>query len=133
MNKLCIDETYNGIHINVQLDYKLNFLIGDSGTGKTLLMSAVDLHCLNNNISCRLCNYNDANLTESQLLNICNNSDVVLLDNADLYLTNNLLENILQSASIVVVSMKDTSSLDCGDSKQYFIEYEHLELSMREI
>ena len=38
MNKLCIDETYNGIHINVQLDYKLNFLIGDSGTGKTLLM-----------------------------------------------------------------------------------------------
>ena len=93
----------------------------------------MDLHCLNNNISCRLCNYNDANLTESQLLNICNNSDVVLLDNADLYLTNNLLENILQSASIVVISMKDTSSLDCGDSKQYFIEYEHLELSMREI
>lgn len=133
MNKLSINEKYNGININACFDSKLNILVGNSGTGKTLLMSALDLHCLNNNIKCRLCNYNDINLNKEQIISICSGSDILLLDNSDLYIDNELLKILLDMSKIIIMSMKDTSSIDTGESKQYLVEYDNMCLTVRKL
>ena len=126
MTKLSVNEQYNGININVFFDSKLNILVGNSGTGKTLLMSALDLYCLNNNIKCRLCNYNDANLSKEQIMTVCKGSDVLLLDNSDLYVDDELLKKLLGTSKIIIMSMKDTSGIDTDQSEQYLVEYNDL-------
>lgn len=133
MSKLSINERYSGINIDTCFDSKLNILVGNSGTGKTLLISAIDLHCLNNNIKCRLCNYNDANLSKQQLIAVCSESDVLLLDNSDLYIDNELLEKLLSMSKIIIMSIKDTSSISTGESEQYLVEYSNMDLTVRKI
>ncbi len=133
MTKLSVNEQYNGININVFFDSKLNILVGNSGTGKTLLMSALDLYCLNNNIKCRLCNYNDANLSKEQIMTVCKGSDVLLLDNSDLYVDDELLKKLLGTSKIIIMSMKDTSGIDTDQSEQYLVEYNDLSLIVRKL
>lgn len=133
MNKLSINEKYSGINMDVCFDSKLNILVGNSGTGKTLLMSALDLHCLNNNIKCRLCNYNDANLDKEQIISVCSESDVLLLDNSDLYMNSELLKMLLSMSKIIIMSMKDTSNIDTSESEQYMVEYNDLNLTVRKL
>lgn len=133
MNNLNVDISYNGIRIKAEFSNKLNILTGYSGTGKTLLMSAIDLFCLNSGISCRLCGYNDMNLAPQKIIDICKEADVVLLDNADLYLNNEMLQSIKQTAQFVVVSIKDTSALSVSDADEYIVEYSNLDLSIKGI
>lgn len=133
MTNLSVNEQYNGIFIQVNIDSRLNILVGNSGTGKTLLLSALDLYCLNNNISCRLCNYNDASLNEDQLINICSYADVLLLDNADLYLTNDILMHLLNISKIIVISMEDISNIDTNEAEQYLVDYNNTKLSIRKL
>lgn len=133
MNNLKINEKYNGIDVTAYFDAELNILVGDSGTGKTLLINAIDLYCLNNNIKCRMCNYNDINLTDKQLLTICNDPDVILFDNADLYIRNDIIKELMNKHKIIVMSMKDISSISTSQSEQYLVEYNNLSLSARKM
>lgn len=134
LNSIEINEQYNGITINASFNSKLNILVGDSGTGKTLLLSAIDLYCLNNNISCRLCNYNDANLSPEQIKAICAGADILLLDNADLYMNNSLLKELLTTSQLIILNMKDTSYINTNHhSEQYIVDYINLSLTVRKI
>ena len=48
---MVINTIFNGITVNVELNKGVNLLSGNSGTGKTLLMQAIELYCLNEGIS----------------------------------------------------------------------------------
>lgn len=133
MEILEIKTIYNGININGTFRKGLNILVGYSGTGKSLLLAAVDLYCIQNDIKCILCNYNDAILSEDKIINICRGFDIVLLDNADLYITNDILINIRNMAEIVIMSMKNTSAISTGDAREYIVEYDKLRLDAEEI
>ncbi len=133
MNNLKVGLLYNGINIEADFNTKLNILAGYSGTGKTLLISAVDFYCLNNDISRILCNYNNIGLSADKIKDICSDTDVVFLDNADLYLTDDILQSILQTAKIIIISMKDTSNISTSDADIYNVEYSNLNLRIRKL
>lgn len=130
MNTLNVNINYNGIKIEAEFLNKINIFNGYSGTGKTLLMKATELYCMNNKISCRYCDYRCQDLEEDQIINYCKNAEVILLDNADLYLTNDLLEKLKDK--FIVICMKDTSVIDMLDTTEYIVHYENQKLTIEE-
>lgn len=133
MNSLNIKTIYNGINIECSFDNKLNILRGYSGTGKTLLLNAIDLYCLNNKIACRLCNYNVVGFKPNDIINVCEDAEIVLLDNADLYLNNDILKSILKTAKFVIISIKDTSDISLSGANEYIVEYKNVNLTTRKL
>ena len=103
---MVINTIFNGITVNVELNKGVNLLSGNSGTGKTLLMQAIELYCLNEGISYTFGKSEFANYAPEQIVSICSNSDVVLLDNADLYITEDLLKEIKCGDKLIVISLK---------------------------
>ena len=73
MNSLSVNINYSGVNIKANFTRKLNMLSGYSGTGKTFLMEATELYCMNNNVSCRYCDFRCQSLTISQIQNLCIN------------------------------------------------------------
>ncbi len=102
---MVINTIFNGITVNVELNKGVNLLSGNSGTGKTLLMQAIELYCLNEGISYTFGKSEFANYAPEQIVSICSNSDVVLLDNK--------------------ISMKNV--------REYLVNYEKMYLSLEEI
>ena len=113
---MVINTIFNGITVNVELNKGVNLLSGNSGTGKTLLMQAIELYCLNEGISY-----------------ICSNSDVVLLDNADLYITEDLLKEIKCGDKLIVISLKISNKISMKYVREYLLNYEKMYLSLEEI
>lgn len=134
VNNMKIDMMYNGISIKVNIDNELNILAGNSGTGKTLLMKAVQLHCLKNKIKHIYCDSDCISLSEEQIASICSDKEVVLLDNADLYLNNELLTKIRSNIDkTIIICMKDTSELNIHTASEYIVKYKDKSLTVREI
>ena len=121
---------YSGINIDCVFENKISLLSGYSGTGKTLLMKATELHCLNNGISCRYCDFRYREMSIEQIEKICAGVKVVLFDNADLYLNNKLLDKLKNSAEHIIICMKDTSDIDMFNITRYLVDYENLELTI---
>lgn len=126
MNNLDIKTKYNGIDVECSFNNKLNILRGSSGSGKTLLLTVIDFYCTFNKISCRLCNYDIAELRPDTIISICKNAEVVLLDNADLYLTEDILKVILKTAKFVVMSIKNTDGISIDGASECLVEYKDL-------
>lgn len=133
MNELRINLLYNGISINATFRNRINILSGYSGTGKTLLMQAAELFCMNNNIKCTYCDFRCAQLSEEQIENLCKNSQVIMFDNADLYLTNSLLNKFRTQDKIIIICMKNTCKLDMYNVQKYLVTYENLSLTIEEM
>lgn len=114
MEELCIDLIFNGVHMNACFSNSVNFLCGDSGTGKTFLMHGIELYCANNGISCQYVDSRARGKSEDYILSMCLGSDVVMLDNAALYLTPSLYTKLREHSKYLIISIKDRSALDTG-------------------
>lgn len=113
--------TYNLITVDITLQKGVTILCGDSGTGKTLLMGAVELFCLENNIACKLLNYRQRDESEELLVQSCEDVEVVLIDNADLFITQSLLDRL--DGKYVVVSLKDLSKVNTMNVTECEVNY----------
>lgn len=121
---------YSGIKIDCLFENKINMLSGYSGTGKTLLMKATELYCLNHNIKCKYCDFRCREMKTEQIEIMCAGAKVILLDNADLYLNNELLTRLSKMSEQIIICMKDTSSIDMYNVTEYLVNYENLELTI---
>ena len=66
-------------------------------------------------------------------MSICSNSDVVLLDNADLYITEDLLKEIKCGDKLIVISLKISNKISMKNVREYLVNYEKMYLSLEEI
>lgn len=132
MDKLNVSIVYNGVSVDVEFNNKSNMLSGNSGTGKTFLMQAIDLYCINNNIKSLYIDYKFQGLDIEQLKSICMKSDVILLDNADLYVTNELIEWLSKNNKITIVCMKDTSDINMECISSYIVNYMNKHITIEE-
>jgi hypothetical protein len=106
------------------LEYKLEFknricyIIDESGTGKTFLFKNLRNYCLNNNIDFTFIDYNYANKSEDEVINVCRNcTEIIILDNADLYLTPKIIDNL--RAKLVIASLKSSIGLRTDETGNY--------------
>ena len=113
---------------------KLNILTGNSGSGKSMLLQALDLYCSRNDLNWVFCNYHQMNYAKEKLIDICSNKDVVLLDNADLYITEDILNRILKTSKMVVMSLHDISAVSTNEAAIIQVIYTNdLRLSIRKL
>ena len=66
-------------------------------------------------------------------MGICSNSDVGLLDNADLYITEDLLKEIKCGDKLIVISLKISNKISMKNVREYLVNYEKMYLSLEEI
>lgn len=71
------------------------------------------------------------NYTADQLISLCDNKEVILLDNADLYLTQNLLDYIIDSNKILLCSIKKPYQYRFGVFGKYEVKYENNRVAVR--
>lgn len=104
---------YNSTIFNLDFQNKVNFLIDNSGTGKTFLMQMLKFYCDDNNIPCTHVDFIHKDMPIS-------NSKVLLFDKADLYFTDTLLSELKNLDAISIISIKSTRGLDMyGDIGLY--------------
>lgn len=123
--------SFNGIAVDAQLHKGITFLRGYSGTGKTLLLSALELYCRNQGISCYLCDYHSQNLSEDKIYASCSDVQVLLLDNADLYLTPTLLKR-LKDIEYIIISKKILFGFDLVSATSCLVHYNNMQLILEE-
>ncbi len=81
---------YSGIVFDVDIQDRISLFTGYSGTGKTFAFGAIQEYFVSNNIRTIYFDDRQMDYTADQLISLCDNKEVILLDNADLYLTQNL-------------------------------------------
>lgn len=133
METLNVKINYSGVDINAKFTNKINMLSGYSGTGKTFLMEAVELYCLNNQIRRSYCDFRCMNLSDYQIKTLCENAEVVILDNADLYLTNDIMKWLKENKKFLIICMKKTSKIDMRGITEYLVRYENRKLTIEEL
>lgn len=122
---------FNGIDIEVNFNPGTHILEGHSGTGKSLLLEAINLFCLNVDKSCVYLNFNNRHNTEKVILTLCKGKEVVLLDNADLYLTDEILRELKAENRFIIISVKDTAELDISEDNFYEVQYQNQKIRLR--
>lgn len=128
--KIEIVENSNGISYDVLLDTKVCFLYGDSGTGKTYLLSKIMAYAMRNNISYVHFNYDAINMKQTLIIDSC--IDKVLLDNADLYASISLLRLIEDKCKMLVVCMHSVmTDIFFKDRATYEVVFNHASLSTK--
>lgn len=132
MKNLNVMMTYQGVQVTANFINRLNMLSGYSGTGKTFLMQAIELFCVNSSIECVYCNFRFKDYTQEQIEEVCKNAQVVLLDNADLYLTNELNLWLKSTDKFIIMCMKDTSHVDMENVHKYIVTYANTTLTLKE-
>lgn len=125
-----VDIFFSGIEMHMKFDSKINLLGGYSGTGKTLLMKAITLHCTQSGISYRYVDYKNKDMTEEEIASYCKSAKIVMLDNADLYITDKLLNLLSESADMIIMSLKQTHLISMKNVKEYIVHYENMRLEL---
>lgn len=133
MDSLSVSYKFNTININTSFDAGVNILSSPSGTGKTLLISALDTYCMLSEYKNTLLNYNDARKTIDQLVSLCKDSDIILIDNGDLFDIDSLLKQIRDPDKIIIVALKNTYKIDMTTVREYLVHYENLHVTIEEI
>ena len=132
MDTFSVDIDYSGVNFKAEFTGKVNILSSPSGTGKTFLLHAIESFCLNQNIEYSFYNCRYCILDEESIKNLCKDSHVVLLDNADLYLTNELLSWFKTQNMVVLICMKNTSHLDMEGVIKYAVDYKDQRVRIEE-
>lgn len=130
---LNIKQNFNGIDVEAFLKEGINLLSGDSGSGKTLFMQAVELYCLENNISYTLLNYRQHDKSTKQLEVLCGNSEIILIDNADLFVSAELIKILKKTSKYILLSLHDTTKIDERNIAEFIVHYNNLKLRLEEI
>lgn len=131
--KIKIKQKFNGIDVEAELKVGVNLLSGDSGTGKTLLMQAVELYCAENEIKYTFLNYRQRESTVEQIVALCNTSEVVIIDNADLFISEKLISELTKTSKYLLVSLKDSTKIDERNITEFIVHYEDMKLRLEEI
>lgn len=122
---------YSGIDINAEFEPAINVLSGNSSTGKTLLMHAIENYCERSNdvgMSCRYFNSKDRKLSEEKILSIAEDFDIILFDNADLYMTRHIIDELKKTDKIVIMSIKIIFGLGLTREPEYLLSYKNKKL-----
>ena len=123
------------IHVNLHFKDRVCFLHGNSGTGKTYMLSKIQAHCIANgepfvNVGDIGVQSRDAEL----ILNMCRGKNVVMFDRAEHYLTRQLLESVCAlSPNLVIVCTKDVVTLSGVEHGEYVVEYTADSLGVRRV
>lgn len=131
--KMTIKQQYNGIDVEAELNTGINLLSGNSGTGKTLLMQVVELYCLENRIKYTFLNYRNRENSIDQLSKLCEHSDVIIIDNADLFVTEQLISELKKGSKYILISLKDSTKIDEHNITEFIVHYENMKLRLEEI
>ena len=103
-----IQGEYDTYHYDIKLVHGINLLQGNSGKGKTLLLRLLCDLMNNNNMDYAFVDARIVNKQESELIAMCRQQNLIMLDNADIYLTSSLVNDILSCAAInavIIVAM----------------------------
>ncbi len=122
---------YSGIIFDVNIQDKINLFTGYSGTGKTFAFGAIQEYLKSNNVSTIYFDYRQVDYTTEQLISLCKNREVVILDNADLYTTQELLDYLINSNKIIMFSIKNRYKYRFKAFGTYDINYENTRLVIR--
>lgn len=132
MEKLFVGNIrYLGVDIEINFDCKLNNIVGNSGTGKSFLMQAILAYCINNNINCIKCDFSISEKSTETIIEIIRDSDIVLLDNADLYMNDKIMKFIRDNNKMLIMSMKETYGINIQHMQNYIVEYDGNVLTTR--
>ena len=123
MKMLNINKKIYGKDISVNISSRLNLFFSESGTGKTFFMNIIYGYCLDEGIKCAYINHKSSMYRTEDIINICKDMDIVMLDNADLYLNNDILNSICDN-TMIFVDMKNTTKIDIEDYDRVRIVYD---------
>lgn len=98
-----------------------------------MLISALDTYCMLSEYEHTLLNYNDTQKTTDQLVSLCKDSDIILINNGDLFEINSLLEQIRDPDKIIIVELKNTYKIDMTTVREYLVHYENLQVTIEEV
>ncbi len=122
---------YSGIIFDVNIQDRINLFTGYSGTGKTFAFGAIQEYLKSNNVSTIYFDYRQVDYTTEQLISLCKNREVVILDNADLYITQELLDYLINSNKIIMCSIENRYKYRFKAFGTYDINYENTRLVIR--
>jgi hypothetical protein len=125
--------TFNKISVSASLNNKLNILTGNSGTGKTLFIYAFKAYCEKNNIRYAFFDYNYYDKSAEQIIDACKESDIILMDNADLYISKDIMKEIKDKSKLIILVLKNTAMIDNTEATEYIAHYANLKLTLEEI
>ena len=124
-NMIQFTKEYSGIVFDVDIQDRISLFTGYSGTGKTFAFGAIQEYFVSNNIRTIYFDDRQMDYTADQLISLCDNKEVILLDNADLYLTQNLLDYLIDSNKILLCSTKKPYQYRFGVFGKYEVKYEN--------
>ncbi|MEI3020035.1 MAG: hypothetical protein V8T52_06920 [Ruminococcus sp.] len=130
-NMIQFTKEYSGIVFDVDIQDRISLFTGYSGTGKTFAFGAIQEYFVSNNIRTIYFDDRQMDYTADQLISLCDNKEVILLDNADLYLTQNLLDYIIDSNKILLCSTKKPYQYRFGVFGKYEVKYENNRVAVR--
>lgn len=113
--------SFESIQIDAKFYDKICVFHNDSGSGKTLLMSAIDSYCNDElGIHCFIVDYRFHNRSAKDIMSAIGNAEVVCLDNADLYMTYDLYDSLLNSKKLVIVSSHTLQGIRVGKTMKFY-------------
>lgn len=99
-----VKTTYGTLPVFGVLKHKLCYFGNDSGSGKTFLFNILESYCDANNISVAVIDYRRRNDSVESILASCSDKELVLLDNVELYPVSKVIEKLLPSNTVILVS-----------------------------
>lgn len=129
MTEFKMKELINGVYFDVNFIDKINIIKQLSGTGKTFLFKTMNEYCKLYDISCLYCDYRFADFSEQKIFSLCEDYEMIILDNADLYLTTDLFTSLQELNKFIIVSIKSTVGLDMQQAGTYAVKYDEQSLT----
>lgn len=124
---LRISKVYSTLNINAHIEFKDNVavIIDNSGTGKTFMFKIIASYCVVNHIKYTLFNYNHKEYSFDTFKKCIDDTDIIIMDNADLYMNPELFEYLKKCGKQIIISIKHTNSLttyeNCGFYKVKYV------------
>lgn len=132
MNSLICNYIFSGIKCNIIFENKVNILFDNSGTGKTFMFTILQSYLEEKEIKYILVDSRSSLMNnEELLLEGIDNSEVVLLDNADLYLSQVIINAIQAKGKLAIISLKSLSAYRLRGAGLYKVHYDKDELVTR--
>ena len=115
-----INYNYSNLLVRAEFKNKLNIIFDDSATGKSYFFRILESYCKENNISCRRYDYiNYSNLQTD----INAESEVLILDNADLYLTTELLDKLVSKHKLILICAHSLAQLPTSELDYFTVNF----------
>ncbi len=109
MKRIDIEKRIGDLNISIHLDSRVCVFSGNSGSGKTYSIKIIKGYARTCGIKCIEINCGiGTDISAEDIISICKNKEIILLDNADLYLTSEILKSISKEDNLIVVCIQNT-------------------------